>query len=292
MLACCFLRPRLASATKFEPMESHLKAMPLQTSTDQHCLPTPQAAALRRDAWRDVRPCFALLLLMAVGATLGGGLGPWFVVRALAVFGLAFMLMLRALPTHAPHTRFGGANRVTLVRLVLVALLAAGVGETFADPAAMAWSTIAVATTAALMDALDGPLARAQGLASEFGARFDMETDALLVLVLSLLVIHFDKAGGWIVAAGLMRYAFVLAAGLLPWLARPLPASGRRKAVCVAQITSLIVCLGPIIPVPWSNAIAAASLAALTASFAADLRWLARQRLRPGTRSTGPEPAP
>lgn len=292
MLACCFQRPRFASASKFEPMESHLKAMPLQTSTDQHGLPGARASALRRDAWRDARPCIALLLLMAAAVTLGAGFDPWFIGRALAVFGIGFILMLRALPAHAPHARFGGANRVTLVRLVLVALLAAGIGEPLADPAAMAWGAIAVATTAALMDALDGPLARAQGLASEFGARFDMETDALLVLVLSLLVFHFDKAGGWIVAAGSMRYAFVLAAGLLPWLARPLPPSQRRKSVCVAQITSLIVCLGPIVELPWSHAIAAASLAVLTASFAADLAWLTRQRLRRGRRPTGPEPAP
>ena len=260
-------------------MECDLKAMPSQT-------------VLRRDAWREALPCLTLLLLLAAGVNLAAGLGPWFGVRALAVFGLGFALVLRALPAHAPHARFGAANRVTLARLALVALLAAGVGEPLTDATGLAWGAIAVATTAALWDALDGPLARAQGLASEFGARFDMETDALLVLVLSLLVIHFDKAGAWILAAGLMRYAFVLAGRALPWLARPLPPSQRRKAVCVVQITSLIVCLGPIIAPPWSRAIAAASLAALSASFAADLAWLARRRHRPGARPSSPEPAP
>lgn len=273
-------------------MESHLKAMPLQTSTDDGPVLAAQAKVLRRDAWRDALSCLPLLILAAAGATVAAGLGPWFVVRALAVFGLAFGMVLRALPAHAPHARFGGANRLTLARLAGVALLAAGIGEPFADPAAAAWAAIVVATLAALMDALDGPLARTRGLASDFGARFDMETDALLVLVLSLLVIHFDKAGSWILAAGLMRYAFVAAAAALPWLARPLPPSLRRKAVCVAQITSLIVCLGPIIAVPWSHAIAAASLAALAASFAADLGWLARQRLRHGGRPSAVEPAP
>ena len=45
--------------------------------------------------------------------------------------------------------------------------------------------------------------------ASSFGARFDMETDALLILVLAALVWQHGKAGPWILAAGLMRYAFV-----------------------------------------------------------------------------------
>jgi phosphatidylglycerophosphate synthase len=156
----------------------------------------------------------------------------------------------------------------------------------------LAWVAIVVATSAALLDALDGPLARSQALASEFGARFDMETDALLVLVLSLLVLRFDKAGSWILAAGLMRYAFVLAAVAWPWMARPLPPSLRRKAVCVAQITSLIVCLGPVIDPAWSRALAAASLAALSASFAADLAWLARRRRAGGRHPSRPEPAP
>lgn len=273
-------------------MVSHLKAMPLQTSTDERDSAAARADALRHDTCREGLCGMALLAVMAMAATIAAGFGAGFAVRALAVFGLAAGLLFRALSSHAPHARFGSANRVTLMRLVLVALLAAGVGEPFSDPETAAWAAIVIATTAALMDALDGPLARAQGLASEFGARFDMETDALLVLVLSLLVVHFDKAGGWILAAGLMRYAFVLAAWAMPWLARPLPPSQRRKAVCVAQITSLIVCLGPVIPTAWSNAIAALSLAALTASFAADLAWLARQHLRQGRRAPGAEPAP
>jgi hypothetical protein len=48
--------------------------------------------------------------------------------------------------------------------------------------------------------------------------------------------------------------------------------------VCVAQIASLIVCLCPIIALPWSRGLAAASLALLAASFAIDIAWLVRHR--------------
>jgi len=267
-------------------MESDLKAMNPSRCADEHPSKPDHLAALRRDAWREALPCLLLLTLLATAVKAGLMLGPWFVPKAVALFAAAFTLVLHRLPAHAPHARFGAANRVTLIRLGLVALLAALVGEAPADDERLAWGAIVVATTAALLDALDGPLARAGGLASEFGARFDMECDALLVLVLCLLVLHFDKAGAWILAAGSMRYAFVLAARPWPWLGRPLPPSLRRKTVCVAQITSLIVCLGPIVAPAWSRDIAAVSLVALSASFAADVLWLARRRERawlPGT---------
>lgn len=251
-----------------------------RSSSDNALAPDAvRLAVLRRDAWREALPCF--LLLVALAAALGqlGGLGPWFHLKSLAVFAAAFALVLAGLAAHAPNVRFGAANRVTLARLALIALLAATIGEPVDD--AVAWGSIVVATSAALLDALDGPLARRSGLASEFGARFDMECDALLVLVLSLLVLHAGKAGAWIVAAGLMRYLFVLAARPWPWLARTLPPSQRRKTVCVVQITSLVVCLGPIIALPWSQALAAASLALLAASFAIDVAWLMRHRHLP-----------
>ena len=236
------------------------------------------ASALRREAWREGLSCLMLLTLLAGSAGKLAEFGPWFHIKAVAVFCAAFILVLRGLAAHAPNRRFGSANRVTLARLALIALLAAGIGESLGHADAIAWATVFIATTAALLDALDGPLARAHGASSEFGARFDMETDALMVLVLGMLVVDFGKAGPWVLAAGLMRYAFVLAARFWPWLARPLPPSTRRKTVCVVQITALIVCLSPVVPSVWSQAVAAASLVALTASFAVDIAWLARQR--------------
>ena len=44
---------------------------------------------------------------------------------------------------------------------------------------------------------------------------------------------------------------------------------------------TLIVALGPVISRPWSDAIAAAGLAALLASFAIDTAWLMRRRREP-----------
>ena len=221
----------------------------------------------------------AVLLAAAAGATgISGGLGGGYAARVLLLFCVAMTVVFLALPAHLPQPRFGAANRVTMARLALVAMLAALLGEPARVHSAMAWAVVALASVAALLDAADGALARARRTESAFGARFDMETDALLILVLSALALHADKAGGWILAAGALRYLFVAAARPLPWMARPLPASTRRKVVCVVQIVSLIVCLAPVVATPWSAVIAAGGLAVLLCSFAIDVRWLARHR--------------
>jgi len=222
-----------------------------------------------------------LLLAGAMGVAGWIGWGPELALQSIAVYGLGSACMLLGLQGHAPHRRFGAANVLTLFRLAMIALLAGTIGRALpADPAPLAWSVVVFSTVTAVLDAADGPLARGQRLASEFGARFDMECDALLVAVLCLLIVQFDKAGAWALAAGAMRYVFVLAGRAWPWIAQPLFPSWRRKAVCVVQITLLIVCLGPVISRPASQAIAALGLAMLSASFAVDLWWLHRRRTR------------
>ncbi|MDZ7589288.1 MAG: CDP-alcohol phosphatidyltransferase family protein [Rubrivivax sp.] len=244
------------------------------------------APGLMRSALRDVAVVGAGLTLSALALAQAAGFGATYAVIALLWFAAGALLVRYGLRCGAhPHTRFGGANRVTLLRLAGVGLLVGLLGEAaWAPPlaaestAALAWGVIALATTTALLDAVDGPLARRSGLASAFGARFDMETDAALTLVLSALVWQAGQAGPWVLAAGMLRYAFVAAAWVWPWLAAPLVPSRRRQTVCVVQITSLIVCLGPVVPPALATSLAAASLVLLSLSFAIDIRSLARTR--------------
>jgi len=242
-------------------------------------------AALRRDAMRDLAAVAVLVVLLAAVLGGAGGLGLDYTLKASLAYGAGAWLVWRGLGVH-PHPRFGPANRVTLGRLGMAALLAALIGEALPRPPlastpVAAWWLVVIATTTALLDAVDGALARRSGLASAFGARFDMETDAAFTLVLCALVLQAGQAGPWVLASGLMRYAFVAAARPWPWLAGALPPSRRRQTVCVVQITTLIVCLGPIVPPPLAASLAALSLALLTLSFAIDVRTLARQRRNP-----------
>jgi len=234
------------------------------------------AAAARSPRGAHAAVLGAAAALVVIAAVLGATLVPdsalvWR-AGALALVGGSLLTALLGRHLHAPT--FGAANGVTLVRGVLTLLLLALLPV---EPStALAWLVAAIASVAVALDGVDGKLARARGEASAFGARFDMETDALLILVLAALVWQLDKAGAWILLAGLLRYAFVAASYALPWLAAPLPPSRRRQAVCVVQIVSLIGALLPIVPPATSAALALLGLAALVWSFGVDVAWLAR----------------
>lgn len=244
------------------------------------------ATALRHGASRAVAAIGLGFLLPVLMGALALGFDRAGAALALLWFAAGSLLLIHGLRSGAhPHDRFGAANLVTLVRLALAGLMAGLLAESrWAPPlaadatAVLAWGVVGVATATALLDAVDGPLARRSGLASGFGARFDMETDAAFILVLAALVWQAGQAGPWVMAAGLLRYAFIGAARIWPWLAAPLAPSRRRQTICVVQIVCLIVCLGPIVPQPLAMGLAATSLALLSLSFAIDIRTLARER--------------
>lgn len=178
-----------------------------------------------------------------------------------------------------PRGGLGPANCVTLGRALLVAVLAGAL----AAPGWVGEHAVAVAVLAAialLLDGVDGWVARRWRCASDFGARFDMELDAFLILVLCVHLLAMDKAGPWVLAIGAMRYVFVAAMRPWPWLERPLPESRRRKLVCVWQVASLLLCLLPAIGGAPAAALLVAALAALAWSFAVDVRWLYQMRPR------------
>ncbi len=192
-----------------------------------------------------------------------------------SLFGLVLLALAASLMAH-PHPRFGRANTVTLLRAGGAAVFAGLVCAPGLLLGPAAWAATFAAAALLALDALDGPLARRDGTASAFGARFDMEVDALTILVLSALLLALGKAGPWVLALGLMRYAFVAAGWFRPALARDLPSSLRRRLVCGLQVGVLAVLLAPVVAPPVSQALAAGALAVLAWSFARDLRWLIR----------------
>jgi phosphatidylglycerophosphate synthase len=169
---------------------------------------------------------------------------------------------------------FGWAGRVTLLRGLLVALMI----PSLLAPGQRPWLPLTLGAAALALDGIDGPIARRTGSASPFGARFDMETDALTVLMLSALVAAEGRVGSWVLLSGALRYLYVAAGWIWPWLRRPVPPSFARKLVCVLQIAGLLAALAPIVPPPWPAVIAAVSLALLVWSFGRDVMGLMRER--------------
>jgi len=195
-------------------------------------------------------------------------------LAATATYLTASGIALAHLPRAHPHRRFGAANVATLLRLGGVAVFAALAVEPRLLAGTGGWWALAFALFLLPLDGLDGWLARRQDLASAFGARFDMEVDALLILALALIALAQGMAGPWVLGLGLLRYVFVAVGWLWPRLAAPLPDSLRRKTVCVLQVVALTALLAPPMAPPVSGLLAAIAFAALLWSFAIDLRWL------------------
>jgi phosphatidylglycerophosphate synthase len=183
---------------------------------------------------------------------------------------------LRALPRP-----FGLANWVTLIRAVVAfGLLAEAIHLLAGGRAAgtgLRWLVVLVASIALCLDWVDGYLARRLGTATGFGARFDMETDAVMILALAALAWTFGQAGPWVLASGLLRYIFVISGRLWPVLTLPLPPRKRRQSLCVAQAIALILALAPPVTPIWGTAICLAGLGFLSYSFGLVLAWLAGQ---------------
>jgi phosphatidylglycerophosphate synthase len=201
---------------------------------------------------------------------------------ALAYLAISSILLLRGL-RRAGATRFGAANVITSARSTLVGIITGIVSASFVEPVPAAL-VVALVIPTLLLDAVDGWVARRTNSASELGGRFDMEVDAFLLLALSAYV--SKELGIWVLAIGLMRYAFVAAGYCLPWLRRQLPFRYWRKVVTAAQGIALTFAATGVLP--WLGIVLVAiALALLVESFGRDVIWLAVRRRAPAPADSG-----
>ena len=221
------------------------------------------------------------LLAVAGATTWRFALPPGYLLRAVALYGLLAVLLYRQLPAGS-RSGLGPANRVTLTRAGLVLAIAALLPHPALASSDAGWWVITLATLSLLLDGVDGQVARRTGSATAFGARFDMELDALLMLALALAVWRSGRLGPWVVLLGLPRYVFVAAGWRWRWLRRPLPERLRRKAGCVMQGVALLVSLAPIVPRPLAAGVSGTALLLLVSSFLVDAAWLHRTAPRTG----------
>ncbi|CAL9318973.1 hypothetical protein SUDANB135_05892 [Streptomyces sp. SudanB135_2055] len=211
-----------------------------------------------------------LLLLTLLATAVGMGTAGW-------LTGLAFALASWAVLSRALHRSrlpsFGPANRVTLGRTVLVGGVTALVADSFSEAPPVSL-LVGLTAVALLLDGVDGKVARRTGTCSPLGARFDMEVDAFLILVLSVYVA--TDLGPWVLLIGGMRYVFVAAARVWPWLTAPLPPSTARKTVAALQSVLLLVAGAHLLPRPANAGVVVLALGLLVWSFGRDVVWLWR----------------
>jgi phosphatidylglycerophosphate synthase len=164
---------------------------------------------------------------------------------------------------------------VTAARAALAVGVAALVAASFAHDTPVAL-IVALAAVALALDLVDGWVARRTGTASALGARLDGEVDAFLILALSVYV--GSVYGAWVVAIGAARYVFLLGEWLLPWMRALLPPRRWRKVVAATQGVVLTVAAAGVLPRGLTQAVLAAALALLAASFGECVWWLWRRR--------------
>ncbi len=214
---------------------------------------------------------FQVVLLAMLAATVGLGAAGW--VTGVTCGLITYALLSHGLRAHGSQLHafgFGAANGVTLARATLVGCVAALTADSFQRPAPVA-AMVAIAAVALALDAVDGQVARRTGTASSLGARFDMEVDAFLLLVLSLYVAR--SMGAWVLAIGAMRYAFVVAMWALPWISGPLPVRFWRRVVAAIQGVALVFAAAEVAPAALGIAVVAGALALLAESFGRDIAW-------------------
>ena len=184
-------------------------------------------AAARLTAWSR-RHAVAMLAASAVAALFERA---WPV--PLLALGSVAVLLVTHRGDYTPRGAFGAANAVTATRLAIA--LALGLAPTGTPGPLMAAGLVLVWS----LDGIDGWIARRDGLASAFGATFDMETDALVVLVADLQLWQRGRFGAWVLISGLLRYTYVLALALRPAPAGHVSRSRFGRAAFLALIVGL-----------------------------------------------------
>jgi len=205
------------------------------------------------DRWGDAH---GIAMLLATALTVVSKLP--FVATTVGFISLA-ALVTWSRGAWTPSGRFGLANTVTSGRLVLSFALVL-------SPQAWAGHTLALtALTILALDVVDGSLARHFDGESRFGARYDMEVDAVFVLSLSCALWSRGVAGAWVLLAGLWRYLFVVIPLFVPSRGGEAPRSLLYRSAYSVMVACFLMAL--IAPSAFARPIALVGTAVLSASF-------------------------
>ena len=199
----------------------------------------------------------AAALLLALAAAPGLGAGAAVVGATVA---LATWLLVDRGVRREGLVRLGAANLVTLLRAALTAGVTALVVQSWHAPVPRSL-VVVLATIALLTDLIDGRLARMRSQVTRFGAAFDMEVDAFLILVLSAYAV--PVVGAWVLLIGLARYLLLLAGLVWPWLTAPAPPRRWAKVVAAVQGIVLTAAGADVLPRGLATALALKSITLL-----------------------------
>ena len=203
------------------------------------------------------------LLVLAAGAALtvlrlpwphpeSAARGAWWALKtgAVLVWQLGFLLANRRRVLEGENLRhvWGAANRITLARGVLLALLA---GFLFAPepPGLLGWVPALLYAVAAVADYLDGFWAKRTGTQTRLGALLDGELDGVGILAAVALAVQYGRLPAPFLVLGLARPAYAVGLELHRLLGgriHDLPPSYLRRRLAGFQMGIVAVFLWPI----------------------------------------------
>jgi phosphatidylglycerophosphate synthase/uncharacterized membrane protein YbhN (UPF0104 family) len=173
---------------------------------------------------------------MIVGSVLAATVGYPPLLGFVAGF-CCFILIAQGQGSWTPRGRFGIPNQITTARLLMTLAMLFAYGR---NPG---WHLALVAGLVLLLDVADGWVARRTGQSSAFGASYDVEADALLVMSIAMLLFTRGVAGAWVLLAGLLRYLYVLAPALVQTPVGQAPRSRFGRVAYVTMLTCFMLAL-------------------------------------------------
>lgn len=204
----------------------------------------------------------------------------WLVQAGFAWGFISFQTRQR-LPLNRPgpeaplYADLGWANRLTLLRAWLIAAVAGFLFQPWPEGPALAWLPGMLYLFAAVLDRVDGFVARRTGQSSQLGNDLDTVSDALGLAIASLLAVGYGQAHWSYLLFGAAYYLFH--AGILWRNARglpvfPLPPALHRRTWAGFQMGYLAVVLWPLVQPPLSMLAGFAFMLPATLGFLVD--WL------------------
>ena len=173
------------------------------------------------------------------------------------------------------YASLGWANRLTLFRGVLVAMTGGFIFQDQALTVFMAWFMPSFYSIAAIIDRIDGFVARKTGQQSLLGIRLDMDIDALGLVVAPVLALFYGKIHWSYLLVSVAYYLFVWGLAYRRRHNLPvyeLPQNMSRRAVAGFQMGFIAVTLWPFIPAPVSTVAGFAFMIPVLTGFVID--WL------------------
>lgn len=178
-----------------------------------------------------------------------------------------------------PPSVYNIANALTLIRIALVPLF---VWLLFLDGALMRLAAFAVFAVASVTDKIDGDLARARNLVTDFGKIADPIADKALTGAALISLSALGELWWWVTAVILVREIGITVMRFVVIRRGVIPASkgGKLKTMLQVIAIGLYILPGPLDPLRWLAMGAALAVTVVTGADYVVQAWRLR---RPGT---------